>query len=68
MLIVINLVFTFAVGGISVGGHIGGLVGGVALMWLMLERPRSAEFSVAATVGVIAVSIAIAYWRSHGYS
>ncbi len=29
MLIVLNLVFTFAVSNISVGGHIGGLIGGV---------------------------------------
>ena len=30
-MIAINLVFTFAVPGISIGGHLGGLVGGVAL-------------------------------------
>jgi membrane associated rhomboid family serine protease len=29
-LLVINLVFTFAVPGISIGGHIGGLLGGIA--------------------------------------
>ena len=68
MLIVINLVFTFAVSGISVGGHLGGLVGGLVLMWLMLQYRRSAQLSIAATVGVIALSIGIAYWRAHGYS
>src|SRR6185436_16172987 len=31
-LIVINLVFTFAIGSISIGGHIGGLIGGAVCM------------------------------------
>ena len=35
----INLVFSFAVAGISVGGHIGGLVGGVAAAILLFEVP-----------------------------
>ena len=39
-LIVLNLIFTFALSSfISVGGHIGGLIGGVILMWLLLLRP-----------------------------
>src|SRR5712691_12728314 len=36
-LIVINLAFSFTVNGISVGGHIGGLIGGIAAM-LALSR------------------------------
>ena len=28
MILVLNLVFTFGVSGISIGGHIGGLIGG----------------------------------------
>ena len=45
-LIVINLLFTFALPGISIGGHIGGLVAGAvggAILWLWAPRlgPRS---------------------------
>jgi membrane associated rhomboid family serine protease len=36
-LLVLNLAFTFAVPGISVGGHVGGLVGGI-LATLALAR------------------------------
>ncbi len=41
--IVINLVFTFAIPGISIGGHIGGLIGGMiaALLVIFVERQMS---------------------------
>jgi membrane associated rhomboid family serine protease len=67
-LIVINLIFTFAVSGISVGGHLGGLVAGVVLMYLFLHTRRSPASSVAAAVGIFVVSIAVAYWRTRGYT
>ena len=38
-LIILNLVFTFAVSGISVGGHLGGLVAGIVLMLLSAPVP-----------------------------
>ncbi len=38
-LIVLNLVFTFAVSGISVGGHLGGLVAGIILMYAAAALP-----------------------------
>ena len=67
-LIVINLVFTFAVSGISIGGHLGGLIGGFALMWAMTHFARSAELSVLATAALIAVSVVVAYAKVRGYS
>jgi membrane associated rhomboid family serine protease len=67
-LIVLNLVFTFAVSNISVGGHLGGLVGGIILMWLLLHARRSALYSVAASLGLVVVSVVIAYWRMRGYA
>jgi len=65
-LIVLNLVFTLAVPGISVGGHVGGLIGGAVLMLLLLEFRRSALLSVAASAGVIAVSLLVAYAKTRG--
>lgn len=54
--LVLDLVFTFAIPGISIGAHIGGLVGGAVAGILMLEVPRRLDtVSSAATtaVGVI---------------
>ena len=38
-LLLINLVFTFLIPGISIGGHVGGLAGGAAVGWFMLRTP-----------------------------
>lgn len=65
-LIVINLIFTFAVPGISIGGHVGGLIAGFALMWAMTHFARSAELSVLAAGAVVALSFAVAYTQIHG--
>ena len=61
--VIINLVFTFAIPGISIGGHLGGLVGGgiAALMIGAIERDgsqnrRAAE--VAGLVGLCVVAVA----------
>ncbi len=67
-LIVLNLIFTFAVSNISVGGHIGGLIGGVVLMWLLVHTRRSAAQSIAATAAVVVASVIVAYAKVRGYS
>jgi len=72
--IVINFVFTFSISGISKGGHIGGLVGGI-LCALGLTRfgrghaayGRPGLIGVATIVLVGVASIAIAYWRVTSY-
>jgi membrane associated rhomboid family serine protease len=68
-LIVINLIFTFALANhISVGGHVGGLIGGVILMWVLVRFRRDAARAIASTVAVVAAAAAIAYWRARGYA
>jgi membrane associated rhomboid family serine protease len=74
-LIVINLIFSFTFSGISIGGHIGGLVGG-ALCMLALSRfgrghaayGRLGVVGVAGVVAVAVASIVIAYWKARGYA
>lgn len=74
--IVANLVLTFAwSGNISVGGHIGGLIGGAAAM-LVLTRfgrgnaayGRTGLLGIAGIVAVGVISIAVAYWKAKGYA
>jgi membrane associated rhomboid family serine protease len=61
-LVIFNLAFTFFVPGISIGGHIGGLIGGglCALAFSSFRRsPALATFSMVA-VGVVSVGLAVA--------
>ena len=53
-LLVMNLVLTFAISGISIGGHLGGLAAG-ALGGLLLDRTEGQPAAGAAAVGVLAL-------------
>jgi membrane associated rhomboid family serine protease len=74
-LIALNLAFSFAVPGISYGGHIGGLVGGI-LGTLALSRfgrghaayGRLGLVGTASLVAIGIASVAIAYWKVRGYA
>jgi membrane associated rhomboid family serine protease len=59
-LILINLAFSFAVPGISWGGHIGGLIGGALVMFLLQlgDRYRQQALALAACVAIGAAAFA----------
>jgi membrane associated rhomboid family serine protease len=61
-LIVINLIFTFAFARlISVGGHVGGLVGGVLAMLVLTTVRGRPALSAAGLVAIGAAAVVIAY-------
>jgi membrane associated rhomboid family serine protease len=72
-LILINLAISFAVPGISYGGHIGGLIGGivVTLAYTHFNRSRATFAGISAVhmgmlLAVGAAAVLIAYWRVRG--
>jgi membrane associated rhomboid family serine protease len=74
-LIVINLIFTFSISNISIGGHIGGLIGG-ALAALGLTRfgrvhaayGRPGLLGISTMVAVGVVSFLVAYFAAQSYT
>jgi membrane associated rhomboid family serine protease len=59
-LILINLVFTFAIPGISIGGHIGGLVTGAVGAWILWEwAPRLGPRSPWPVIACGAIAVAL---------
>jgi membrane associated rhomboid family serine protease len=71
-LIVLNIIFSFTVSGISIGGHLGGLAGG-AIGTLALSRfgrghaiyGRPGLVGVVGLAAVGAVSLAVAFWAAN---
>jgi membrane associated rhomboid family serine protease len=60
-LILLNLVFTFAIPGISIGGHVGGLIGGLVLMLAFVRFRRSWPLSVASAAVLAVGAVVFAY-------
>jgi membrane associated rhomboid family serine protease len=74
-LVLINLILSFSISNISVGGHIGGLIGGI-LCALVLSRfgrghaaySRIGLWGIAGILSVGLLSIAVAYLKVRGYA
>jgi membrane associated rhomboid family serine protease len=59
--IVLNLVFTFAIPGISIGGHVGGLIGGFVAGWILHDLgPRYLHAPNLTIAAVAALGLAAA--------
>jgi membrane associated rhomboid family serine protease len=69
-LIVLNLAFSFAIPGISIGGHLGGLIGGTAATWVLVQTryARSPVIGPALVVLIAFASVAVAYVRVENYA
>ena len=66
-LVVVNLVFTFGRPGISIGGHLGGLVGGALLAWLLDASDRRRFRSMVGTsvlYGLLVAFLAAGVWTA----
>lgn len=56
--LLINVVFTLSVNGISIGGHLGGLVGGAICGWLILQLGERRRMRSATLAGCFVVALA----------
>jgi membrane associated rhomboid family serine protease len=68
-LLVINLLFTFAIPGISIGGHLGGLVGGAAAggaVFALEDRPWWLGALACAAVAAVALAAGLVIAESGG--
>lgn len=72
--VLLNVVFTFAVSNISIGGHLGGLLGGMLAVLALSAAGRHPVYgrldllAVLSLVGIAAASVLIAYLRVRGYA
>ena len=73
--IVINLALSFAISNISIGGHVGGLIGGILVTLAFANWGRGhAAFGRVGVLGVVGIvtvavaSVAIAYFKVRGYA
>ena len=53
--LLLNLVITFSVSHISIGGHIGGLIGGGIAAWLLVDGPTRLRLPANVTLALVAL-------------
>jgi membrane associated rhomboid family serine protease len=56
-ILILNLVFSLTVQGISIGGHLGGLAGGLITGWLVLELDERRHLPWLALAGCVVVAV-----------
>ena len=67
MTLLLNVVFTFSISGVSIGGHMGGLVAGSICGWFMLAptwRPQQQWIPWAVPAGVAMIALAGCVWAA----
>lgn len=63
--VMMNLVFTFAIPGISIGGHVGGLIGGFVAGWILEDagprylRDPNIAMAVTVALGLVALGAGV---------
>jgi membrane associated rhomboid family serine protease len=70
MLIVVNLVLTLSISGVSIGAHVGGLIGGglATLAFQQGDRMRSPALGFAACLGLAVIAVAASILVANGIS
>lgn len=75
IVVILNLALSFTLNTVSIGGHVGGLIGGALCIFALSGYGRGhavyGRFDVAAAAGLVAVavgSVAIAYFKVRGYA
>jgi membrane associated rhomboid family serine protease len=75
IIIILNLALSFTLNSVSIGGHVGGLIGGALCILVLSSFGRGhavyGRFNVAAAAGLVAIaaaSVLIAYFKVRGYA
>jgi membrane associated rhomboid family serine protease len=75
IVVVLNLALSFTLNSVSIGGHVGGLVGGALCVLVLSNFGRGhavyGRFNLVAAAGLVAVavgSVLIAYFKVRGYA
>jgi membrane associated rhomboid family serine protease len=75
IVVILNLALSFTLNSVSIGGHVGGLVGGALCILVLSGYGRGhalySRFNPAAAAGLVAIaagSVLIAYFQVRGYA